>query len=269
MYFWETWHQNILSFAIQFIVIGNIIYASTHRHMNATPLNNFKSSTTLKVLHSQWSDDLELSWGVWRGDHSGPCQSCWPLSPRPGARSRTRAESRSREPPGICWHTCTWHLPLKPSNRQSSSRASKYNFRVFINVTQILVTRWWWGRAGRRECYTSGWGDHPETRTRGAGRCTARRGSLAMGDIVKCIKRWQYCVYQLHWGSRRWTRCQSRGTHCWPRTWTLRPCPVWRGSVWPGRTRWQISEQITSSGSRNYTQNHFQGLHSASGMKSW
>ena len=105
--------------------------------MNASPLNNFKSST-LKVLHSQWSDDLELSWGAWRGDHSGPvCQHWWPLRPRPGARSRTPAQSRSPEPPGICWHTWTWHLPLKPSNRQSSYRASKYDFLEFSKQTNV------------------------------------------------------------------------------------------------------------------------------------
>ena len=108
------------------------------RRMNASPLNNFKSST-LKVLHSQWSDDLELSWGAWRGDHSGPPrQSWWPRRPRPGARSRSPAQSRSPEPPGICWHTWTWHLPLKPSNRQSSYRASKYVFIEFsTNVGYI------------------------------------------------------------------------------------------------------------------------------------
>ena len=128
----------LLSFTIQFIVIGTLFYA---RLMNASPLNNFKSST-LKVLHSQWSDDLELPWGVWRGDHSDECQSWWPLRSRPGVRSRARAESwRRREAPGICWHTCTWHLPLKPSNRQSSlHRASIFSF--YKMLLRFSVTRW-------------------------------------------------------------------------------------------------------------------------------
>ena len=165
-----------LSFTIQFTVIGTLFYAS--RPMNASPLNNFKRST-LKVLHSQWSDDLELPWGVWRGDHSGPCQSWWPQRPRPEGRSRARAESRSREPPGICWHTCTWHLPLKPSNRQSSSRASIYIFRVVQMLTRPSVTRWCSGRAGRRECCSSGWGDLQETPRQGAARWRAQRGLLA------------------------------------------------------------------------------------------
>ena len=39
-----------------------------------------------------------------------------------------------------------------------------------------------------------------------------------------------YCLsYPRHWVSRRWWRCQSRGTRCWPRTWRCRPCPLWSG----------------------------------------
>ena len=150
--------------------------------MNASPLNNFKSST-LKVLHSQWSDDLELSWGAWRGDHSGPvCQHWWPLRPRPGARSRTPAQSRSPEPPGICWHTWTWHLPLKPSNRQSSlHRASIFSF--YKMLLRFSVTRWLWGRAEHHVCCKSGSGDHQESQRQEERRYRGHRGLLTQETL--------------------------------------------------------------------------------------